>query len=73
MTPSQRHSGKDREILTRRDRTYQEAQKQNPERWSGKTRDWTPIEKVTLNPQKEAVRNDQNLKEEKSKKMRQIA
>ena len=72
VTPSQRHRGEDREILTRRDRTYQEAQKKNPERWSGKTRDWTPIEKVTLNPQKEVVRKDQNLKEEKSKKMRQI-
>ena len=72
VTPSQRHRGEDREILTRRDRTYQEAQKKNPERWSGKTRDWTPIEKVTLNPQKEVVSKDQNLKEEKSKKMRQI-
>ena len=23
-----------------------------PERWSGKTRDWTPVETVTLNPKR---------------------
>ena len=73
VTPSQRHSGKDLEILNRRERIDQEAQKKNPERWPGKTRDWTPIGKVTLNPQKEVASNDPSLKEEKSKKMRQIA
>ena len=73
VTPAQRHRGEDREILNRRDRIYQEAQKKNPERWSGKTRDWTPIGKVTLNPQRETVSNDQNLSEENSTKMRQIA
>ena len=73
MTPSQRHSGKDLEILNRRERIDQEAQKKNPERWLGKTRDWTPIGKVTLNPQKEVASNDPSLKEEKSNKMRQIA
>ena len=73
VTPSQRHSGEDREILNRRERIYQEAQKKDPERRSRNTRDWTPIGKVTLNPQKEVVTNAQNLREEKSKKMRQIA
>ena len=73
VTPSQRHRGEDLEILGQRDRIYQEAQKQNPQRWSGKTRNWTPIGKVTLNPQKEVVSNDQKLKEEESKKIRQIA
>lgn len=73
VTPSQRHRGEDREILSQRDRIYQEAQKRNPERWSGKTRDWTPIGKVTLNPQKEPIRNDQNLNEKDPEKKRQIA
>lgn len=38
-----------------------------------KSRDWTSIGKLTLNPQRETVSNDQSLSEEKSKKMRQIA
>jgi len=73
VTPSQRHRGEDLAILSQRDRIYQEAQVQNPERWSGKTRDWTPIEKVTLNPHQKTVSNEQELKEEESKKIRQVA
>jgi len=30
---------------------YGEARRKNPVRWSGKTRDWSPIEKVWLNPE----------------------
>jgi len=48
VTPYQRHSGQDREILERRHAVYQEARRRHPERWSGTTRDWTPIDAVEL-------------------------
>ena len=49
LTPQQRHSGQDRAILQRRHRLYQQAKARHPRRWSGATRDWTPIGAVTLN------------------------
>ena len=50
VTPAQRHEGVDREILSRRNEVYREAKKKNPLRWSGKTRDWSEIREVSLNP-----------------------
>ena len=50
VTPSQRHGGLDREILSKRDEVYREAKRKNPLRWSGKTRNWSPVEEVWLNP-----------------------
>ena len=50
VTPNQRHEGKDIEILKARDITYKLAREKHPERWTTKTRDWTPIEVVHLNP-----------------------
>ncbi len=73
VTPSQRNRGEDRTLLHSRERIYREAQQKNPERWSGKTRDWTPIEKVTLNPQQETIGNEQRSHGKKSKNVRQIA
>lgn len=52
ITPADRHHGNDRDILQYRQEVYQEARKQNPSRWSGETRDWTPITEVYLNPEK---------------------
>jgi transposase InsO family protein len=34
---------------------YQQARERNPRRWSGQTRNWTPIAAVTLNPERDAV------------------
>jgi putative transposase len=34
---------------------YQQARQANPKRWSGKTRDWSPVGAVTLNPERESV------------------
>lgn len=59
VTPDQRHRGIDREILERRHEIYQEARRQNPERWSGETRNWEPVETVTLNP--ETTQEDQRM------------
>lgn len=52
MTPSQRHSGNENEILERRKEVYRQAREKNPARWSGKTRNWEAIEAVVLNPSK---------------------
>jgi transposase InsO family protein len=50
VTPAQRHAGEDAGILERRHQTYQAARAANPGRWSGKTRNWSFIGTVTLNP-----------------------
>jgi putative transposase len=49
VTPAQRHQGKDIKILKRRSEIYQKAKENNPIRWSGKTRNWSHIDKVELN------------------------
>ncbi|MCP4963872.1 MAG: IS3 family transposase [bacterium] len=50
VTPAQRHSGEDVAILEARHKLYEAARTKNPERWSGKTRNWDRKEVVTLNP-----------------------
>ncbi len=50
VTPSQRHAGLDKEILSRRNEVYREAKRKNPLRWSRQTRNWSPIGEVWLNP-----------------------
>jgi len=51
VTPAQRHAGSDLALLAHRDRVYAAANARHPERWSGATRDWSPILTVRLNPQ----------------------
>ncbi|MGB5464988.1 MAG: IS3 family transposase [Sedimenticolaceae bacterium] len=53
VTPGQRHRGEDAAILAARKRLYEAAKDTHPERWSGDTRDWTPINEVWLNPPQE--------------------
>jgi transposase InsO family protein len=53
VTPAERHACQDKAILSRRHTLNLAARKANPERWSGKTRNWTPIETVSLNPERE--------------------
>lgn len=50
VTPGQRHSGRDREILSQRKVVYERAKQRHPERWSGETRDCSPVGIVWLNP-----------------------
>ena len=52
VTPDERHEGRDKVILAKRHRVYQLAREKHPERWSGKTRCWEPVETVTLNPKR---------------------
>ena len=56
-TPASRHAGTDTAILHNRDRVYHAAQRTHPSRWSGATRNWTKIERVTLNGLKEGARS----------------
>jgi transposase InsO family protein len=56
VTPESKHKGEDIEILKSRNVIYLNAREKNPNRWSGETRDWSPIVCVKLN----------NLKVEKS-------
>ena len=52
VTPHQKHTGKDSQLLTIRKKTYEAARHQYPSRWTGKIRDWSPISLVCLNPDK---------------------
>ncbi len=53
VTPEQRHTGKDKEILKRRKEVYEEAKKKHPERWAKETRDWSFSGEEWLNPKQE--------------------
>jgi putative transposase len=55
VTPAQRHSSQDRGLLSARHALYQAAQASNPRRWTGPTRNWTPIGVVTLNPERDSI------------------
>jgi hypothetical protein len=57
VSPQQRHEGCDQAILVARHALYEEARQRHPARWSGKTRDWSHIGAVTLNPERDAVVN----------------
>ena len=56
VTPEQRHGGEDRAILAQRKMLYQRAKMENTARWSGDTRNWDWIPKVSLNPDKSTDR-----------------
>jgi putative transposase len=49
VTPESRHGGTDKQILLKRENVYAQAKEKNPNRWSGKTRNWKRIESVKLN------------------------
>ena len=55
VTPAERHAGQDRALLAARHGLYEAARASNPRRWSGPTRDWTPIGPVTLNPERDSI------------------
>lgn len=48
VTPDQRHSGAELAILGKRDAVYQRARERHPSRWSGATRNWSPMGPVVL-------------------------
>ena len=68
ITPEQRHTGVDNEVMDNRRRVYQQAKEQHPERWSGNTRDWKLPTIVTLN----ANRKKRMAQEDKQEKVKAI-
>jgi transposase InsO family protein len=48
-TPSSRHAGQDKEILSKRTNIYEIAKEKNPTRWSSKIRNWEKVTSVKLN------------------------
>ena len=50
VTPDDRYFGRDAGILAARHHVYTRAREKHPERWSGETRNWSPVPAVTLNP-----------------------
>jgi putative transposase len=54
VTPAERHTGKDKQVLDTRRQVYETAKARHPKRWSGKTRNWDYIAEVWLNPPAEA-------------------
>ena len=55
VTPSERHAGKDSEILQKRAAVLEVRREQNPERWSGEIRNCKPVGDVHLNPEREVA------------------
>lgn len=53
VTPSDRHAGRDVQILARRRAVYQAAHRRTPRRWAGEIRNWSPVGSVYLNPVRE--------------------
>ena len=53
VTPQQRHQGQDIALLAKRQTVYLAAQQRHPQRWSGTTRNWTPVQEVWLNPERQ--------------------
>jgi len=45
----------DKQILAQRKQVYEAAKQQHPERWTGETRNWSPIEEVWLNPENQGA------------------
>jgi len=50
VTPGSRQRGEDNAILAARAALYEQQKRSRPERWSGNTRNWTPVGDVALNP-----------------------
>ena len=55
VSPQQRHAGHDQAILAARHELYTQSRQRNPARWSRNTRDWSHIDTVTLNPERDSV------------------
>ncbi|MBV6274453.1 integrase core domain-containing protein [Alcaligenaceae bacterium CGII-47] len=55
ITPEQRHRGLDTALLAQRQAVYEAARARAPHRWAGPLRNWSRIDVVHLNPDKNPV------------------
>ncbi len=69
VTPDDRHFGREEAILENRKAVYRRARQRHPERWTGETRNWTPVGVVRLNPER---RSTENADLEQAKFLRQL-
>ena len=58
ITPDDRHFGQEECILANRKKVYEKARSRNPNRWSKNIRNWKPVFRVWLNPEKEDENNE---------------
>jgi transposase InsO family protein len=61
VTPADRHAGRDLAVLAARHLVYARARRTNPDRWSGATRNWSPITVVELNPDHRTPTSSQDI------------
>ena len=52
------HLGREEAILAIRREVYEQARRRNPNRWSGRTRNWEPVTVVRLNPERAATTDE---------------
>ena len=52
VTPDDRHFGREEHILANRKKVYEKARSRNPNRWPRNIRNWNPVHRVWLNPEK---------------------
>jgi putative transposase len=69
VTPAERHAGQDQAVLQQRTALYEAARVQNPQRWSGKIRNWARVNIVHLNPEKQPADEVLFEREKVAKKM----
>ena len=56
VTPSDRHAGRHRALLSRRRKVFERARRRHPSRWSRGIRCFDPIERVWLHPENDEAR-----------------
>jgi len=61
VTPAERHAGRETAILAARHTVYATARARRPARWSGATRNWTPVAEVRLNPDDQTAREQKRV------------
>ena len=55
VSSAHRHAGEGHAILAARHALFTQARERNPARWSGETRNWSPVGAVTLYPERDSV------------------
>ena len=63
VTPAERHDGLDQRIIEKRLMVYDAARQAQPQRWSGKIRNWQFVAEVHLNPTKNPATSGANSQE----------
>ncbi len=63
VTPVQCHTGEHIAILEKRKKVYEMAKAKHPERWTQGIRNWSPKEKVALNPMRDEDKTKQFMEE----------